>query len=99
VSLPHLVRFPDLFKPEFHELRQTKQTSGRGSEHSAQRERARVRPIWGGFRVGKCHRIALGWWSLDHQRERDRGEIGGEIGDQMRARGDRVGSGRWVVGR
>jgi len=38
--------------------------------------RVRVRPIWGGFWVGKCHRIASvggrGWVRLGHQVGADR---------------------------
>jgi hypothetical protein len=46
-------------------------------------ERVRVRPIRGGFGVGKCHRIASvggrGWVRLGHQVRADRSPGRGEV--------------------
>ena len=56
--------FLPCFEPEFHELSNQEAEAKGAAEYSAQRERARVRPFRGGFRVGKCHRLGAIGWSL-----------------------------------
>lgn len=60
-------------------------------------ERVRTGAVRDLFWVGKCHRLVAIGWSLGHQMRTDRGEIGGRIGNQIGARGDRVGLGRWSL--
>ena len=64
MSLPHLARFLLTF---FEWVSGSFHSAADYRRDRAERERARVRPFRGGFRVGKCQRIALGWWSLGHQ--------------------------------
>lgn len=95
--------FLTYFEPEFGELSKNqaraegRQRSPRGHQNTQLSVRGRefdqFGEVFGWVSATDWGRLGR---SLGHQRERDRGEIGGEIGDQMRARGDRVGSGRWV---